>query len=608
MNSSNFAVRSALLLVLIFALVFVAACSSGGDEVTTTTAAAPAAPAAPAAAAPAAAPKSSLPPGPKVLSAAAAPVAPAPVLQAAPKVAKITRVIMAITPPSDMHVTPGQLGPPTNIQNNPMYEYLVGMDPVTGAWVPELATEWSVESDGKSMNFKLQKGVQFHSGWGEMTAKDVKHTWADLASPTASHGNSVYMRTAVSDVEIVNDYEVIFRAPKPDAGMLWVIARQEQSILVQSKDNFDAVGIPTLGEKPIAGTGVYQFKERTDSTFVRFERPPYQHWRFTPDFQEFELRFIAEPSTRLAALLAGELHVAEIPEDLKQQALDRGFAIARGNAAGLRTFMGLRGLARMPADIKTRGQIPAYDAAYKYPDSPLQDIRVRRALNQAIDRDLINKHFFKGKGEVMIQNHFHPTRPGWDPSWVTRWEEAYGYNPAKAKDLLAEAGYSDSNPYEINMQMVNLSHYGGSLDVVEAVAGMWRDVGIKTKLITEDTATYRARSRNFEYSNRAVITGTSSHVLMGSRVYITAHTPRVGNYEIPAIDRYYAELKLTLDPAKQHELLQNIGEESFTNYQEIPLFWLPPEAIYNPEFVSGYSFPGSVTGTWTHLELIRAAQ
>ena len=607
MSNSKIFGKSVLLLTLIFALIASASCSSS-DSGTSTTAAAPAAPQAPAAPAAAAAPVSSLPAAPQVLSAAAAPVAPAPVLQLPSVEAKIDRVIMAITPPNDMHVTPGQSGPPTNIQNNPMYEYLVGMDPVTGAWVPELATKWSVESDGKSINFKLKEGVQFHRGWGEMTAKDVKHTWQDLTSETASHGNTVYMRTAVSDVEIVNDHEVIFRAPKPDAGMLWVIARQEQSILVQSKKHYDEVGIPNLGEQPIAGTGVYQFKERTDSTFVRFERPPVKHWRFTPDFQELELRFLAEAATRLAALLAGEIHVADIPEDLKDQAMDRGFAIARGNAAGLRTFMGLRFGARMPADIKTRGTIPAYDAPFKYPDAPLHDIRLRKALNKAIDRDAINTAFFKGKGEKMIQNHFHPTRPGWDPSWETRFPEAYGYDPAVAKALLAEAGYSDSNPYEINMQMINLSHYGGSLDVVEAVAGMWRDLGIKTKLISQDSAAYRAESRNFAHSNRAVITGTSSHVLMGSRVYITAHTPRIGNYEIPAIDRYYAELKLTLDPTKQADLLRKIGEESFTNYQEIPLFWLPPEAVYNPEFVSGYSFPGSVTGTWTHLELIKAAQ
>jgi hypothetical protein len=55
-------------------------------------------------------------------------------------------------------------------------------------------------------------------------------------------------------------------------------------------------------------------------------------------------------------------------------------------------------------------------------------------------------------------------------------------------------------------------------------------------------------------------------------------------------------------------MLRQIGEIAFTSYQDIPLFWLPPEAMFNPEFVSDYVFPGSVTGTWTHLENIRAAK
>ena len=75
-----------------------------------------------------------------------------------------------MVPVSTEHNTPGKSGPPTNVQNNPMYEYLIGMDPVTGAWVPELATEWSIEPDNASIRFKLRKGVPFHDGWGEMTA------------------------------------------------------------------------------------------------------------------------------------------------------------------------------------------------------------------------------------------------------------------------------------------------------------------------------------------------------------------------------------------------------------------------------------------------------
>ena len=612
MRAIPIGVKPIVLVTMVMVLAFAVACGGSSSDTSTTattttttstqTQQQPVAPAA----APTAAGIFAAPAQP---SAAAMPVGESPTVPGTgPVQAKITRVVIGLEPESQEHNTPGRLGPPTNTQNNPMYEYLIGMDPVTGAWVPELATEWSIEPDNASIRFKLRKGVPFHKGWGEMTAKDVRHTWQDITHPEASHGNSGNLRRDVSDVAIVNDYELIFQSPSANAGLLWILTRQEQSILVQSKDHYDEVGVPDLTTPAIVGTGVYQEVERSQGAYVLYERPPYTHWKMTPDFQELEIKWVPEASTRLAGLLTDEIHVAELPADLKVQAEASGMELAAGNAAGLRSFMGLRYAARCPCTIETRTTIPALDAAYKYPDAPLHDIRVRRALNQAVDRAAINEAFFGNKGDPMVRNHHHPTRPGWDPSWVTRFEEFYGYNPDKARALLAEAGYGPDNPYEINVQLTEALGWPGGPDVAEAIAGFWRDVGVKTNLVTQDTATYRAQGRNFEFSNRAIISGTSSHILMGTRVYDIAANPRTGAPEIPERDEIYYEIARTLDSAKQGELFRQLGEISFLGYYDIPLFWLPPEAAYNPEFVSDYVYPGSVTGTWTHMEFIRAAK
>ena len=79
------------------------------------------------------------------------------------------------------------------------------------------------------------------------------------------------------------------------------------------------------------------------------------------------------------------------------------------------------------------------------------DVRVRKALDKAINRDEMNKAFFAGKGEPMIVDHFHPSRAGWDPSWEQRFPEEYGYDPAKARALLAEAGYGPGKPLTTNI-------------------------------------------------------------------------------------------------------------------------------------------------------------
>ena len=610
MYRSLFGVKPILLLALVLALA--AACSSGGEVTTTSgTTAAPAAPAAPAAAAVAAAPAAPVITSVGTPVAAAAPIKPTGgAAMAAAVKAKVKRVVFGLITPSTEHYTPAKQGPPTSQPLTPMYEYLVGMDPVSGALIPQLATEWEVDADGKSWRFKLRKGVQFHNGWGEFTGKDVKHTWQEIAADDALHGNHGSFKRFVSDVEIVNDYEVVFRAPNPTADLFILTSELSQSLLIQSKDHRDASGLPTLGsgEGPTAGTGPYRFAKGVPGSLIRYERTPSKHWRMTPDFPELEIRWMPEASTRLAGLLAGEIHLTTIPQDNVKQAIKSGMKLVTGNVPGLRTFFSIRCCVRLPADLKNRLKQPPYDAAFKYPDAPMQDIRVREAINRAIDRDALNTAFFGGKGETMVVNNFHPTREGWNPSWAERFESLYGYDPAKAKALLADAGYGPNNVLEIELQSKNLSHYSGSLDVVDSTVEYLRDIGIKPKLIVQDSATESAEGRAFKQSNRLTITGTSSHLLLGIRVYATHSTPRTGNPEWGDTDKLFIDIRGTLDPVKQLKWLDELGELTFLRYQTVPLFWLPPEAVVNPEIVSDYVFPGAITSTWTHLEFIKAAQ
>ena len=609
MSRTVFGFKPILFLTLALILALAAACSSGDDDTTTTstsgTTTEPAAPAA-AQAAPTAAPAVITSVGTPV--AAAAPIAASGLVMAEPVQAKITRVVFGLTAPQVENFTPAKNGPPDGQPLTPMYEYLVGMDPLTGQLIPQLATGWEVDADGKSWRFFLREDVQFHGGWGEFTGKDVLHTWQQIAADDSQHGNHTSFARFVTDVEIINDHEVVVRAPSPTADLFILTSQLSQSLLIQSKDHRDATGIPNLTMQPTAGTGPYQFKENSSGSFFRYERTPYTHWRMTPDFQELEIRFMAEISTRVAGMLAGEIHLASIPEDNKEILIKGGMKIVSGNVPGLRTFMAFRCCVRNPATLETRNQFPPYDETMRYPDAPMQDVRVRQAINIAIDRNLLNQSSFGGKGETMYLNSFHPTREAWNPSWEARFEEFYGYDPAKARSLLAEAGYSESNPYEVELELINLVHYGGSLDVVEGVAGFLRDAGMKTKLITQDAATRRARSRAFSESNRLVITGTSSHILLGIRVYAAASAPRTGNPEFPDQDKLFVDIRGTLDAAQQAIWLNEFGELSYTRYQTVPLFWLPPEAMVNPEIVSDYIFPGAITSTWTHLEFIKAAQ
>ncbi|MCL6505098.1 MAG: hypothetical protein K6T86_20675, partial [Pirellulales bacterium] len=174
----------------------------------------------------------------------------------------------------------------------------------TGKLVPQLATEWKLEPDGKSYRFKLRRGVQFHDNMGEFTAKDVVFSWQQVSKEDSLHGESAYWRTLVDRIEIIDDYELVFWNKRADGNFIHGISEAESGMEIRSKASYDKNGEPTLTGRPLAGTGPYQFKERAQGQYVRFERVPYQHWRITPDFPEFEYRFQREASTRLAALLA----------------------------------------------------------------------------------------------------------------------------------------------------------------------------------------------------------------------------------------------------------------------------------------------------------------
>ena len=593
----------ALLTVL---LALAAACSGGDDEGVAVSQQAPNQPQAPSAAQPPTAPQ--VPTAPQGAAAqssaipvpAAAPVsAPtqAPAMMAGPQ---IGRVIVGLPPVQVENNIPRNTGPSFTPQFRPMYEYIVGVDPVNGALVPQLATDWALDPGTTTFRFKLREGVQFHKGWGEFTAKDVLHTFNDFTREDSEHAFARRWRANVT-VEIVNDHEVLFHLNTADSEFLSNFAEQSGGGEIQSKAHFDEAGDPkNVDAQPIVSTGPYQFSERQQGQYVRYSRVPYEHWRITPDFPELEIRWLPESSTRLAALLTEEIHVAELPGDQLTEAVGRGMRVVRGPVPALRTFLQFYGTYYVDND-PAKGRL--------FPDSPLLDPRVRRALSKAINRDELNQAFFQGKGDIMYNNHYHPTRLGWNPAWEQRFTEEFGYDPAAARALLAEAGKSDLS---ITIPVVPLSGLPTNPDdVAEAVAGYFLAIGVDVKLQAFDGGTFRSKCQRvpFECDAHVKLARTSSTQLLGLSVYrdsrVSTGSGSLWNDVTPPRLREIAE---TLDQMQQDELYRELGDNYLSMYMEIPLFWIPAEAVVNPKFVSDWSFPGSISGTWTHMDYIKAAK
>lgn len=508
---------------------------------------------------------------------------------------RLKKLVMGIVPPGTESNNPRLISQTESWQIRPMYEHLIGLDPETGRFIPQIATEWNVEPDGKSYRFKLRRGVPFHGGWGELTAKDVVFSYQDTIKDDAPGSESRLLRTVVDQVEVVNDYEVVFHLNTPDVDFEPVVSQQQGGLRIMSKAHFDAAGEPTLLSPPIAGTAPYQFKERAQGSFIRFERVPYQHWRTTPDFDEFEFRFQTEASSRLAALLTGETQMTNLPSDLLPQAEREGFKVIRGRVPALRAFFAFQ-CCFVHAQT---GEYPVH------PGSPLLDPRVRRALNRAINRDELNRAFFAGKGELMYLNHYHPTREGWNPEWMTRFPEQYGYDPTRARALLAEAGQSG---VRTNMVVRPIPLFAGAEDVTEAVAGYWRAVGVDVQLLQIDPGEFSSAQRSLRWDNHVVIVGTSGAQFVTVAVY---NSSVLGNYlgaQHPDLHALVNRVRTELDAQRRSELFRQAGNLIYDLHLDIPLFWLPAEAVVNPKMVADYVFPGSISGTWTHPEYLKAVR
>ncbi len=513
---------------------------------------------------------------------------------------KVNRVVFATEPSRldtyDVYAMSG----PDLWPMRAMYEYLIGVNPDDGKFRPELATAWKVEPDGKSIRFQLRKDVQFQKGAGTFTAKDLTPTWQARIREEIQNSPSIYWRRVVESIETVNDNEAVYHLKRPDGNFLNSISEQRGIMEVFSKADFDKNGLPVAGAKePLAGTGQYQFQAAAAGSYLRFERVPFQHWKGAPDFPEFEWRWMKEASTRMAALLAGEVHLANLPQDLLATAEKQSMKVTPGKVLGLRTFMSF--YCCYPNDLNDASK------GWMFPDSPLMNPLARQALSKAIDRAALNKAFFGGKATNMVLNHYLPIRDGWNPDWEKRFQDQYGYDQAKAKQLLTDAGFTTANPMKTSIFLVPASGYAGAQDLAEAIAANWKAIGVQVDLQQIDPATISTGSRQFKYTNNVIINSTSSDQSTGATNYGSTSGIRGSGYEMVPADKLANDVGNTLDEAKQTELWRQAGALWFNNFQAIPLFWLPTEVAVNPKIVAGYTFPGSITGTWTHLGSIKAA-
>src|SRR6266581_4498228 len=258
----------------------------------------------------------------------------------APAQGKLERLKIAVAPIGyDTNFT--WLNPRSgNLDKRPALEFLVGIDRHTGAYIPELAAKWEMSPDGKNWTISLRKGVKFHENWGEFTARDVRHAVFLITQPESIQSDSNTSRTLMGiekadtsadvarkvaeGVEIINDYQVVFRLKQAAPEFVETISANTD-LPIESKARWDAGGKELYGQK-VVGTGPFEFVERKVGAYVLYKRVE-NHWRQTPEYKELEFRWVPEGVTRLATLLAEEIHISDVDRALQKDAVDKGMQV-----------------------------------------------------------------------------------------------------------------------------------------------------------------------------------------------------------------------------------------------------------------------------------------
>jgi peptide/nickel transport system substrate-binding protein len=417
-----------------------------------------------------------------------------------------------------------------------IYETLTFLDPNTLQAVPGLAESWEASEDAMTWTFNLQEGIQFHEGWGEVTAEDVKYSIERVIAEDSIVGPATPMRELIDSVEAPETYKVVVHLNNPDPALDKGYMSQANPVWVVSKDYVESEGDETANDHPI-GTGPYTLKSYSPGYSIELEAVA-DHWRVTPDFTYIKFVKSPEDATRVAMLKAGEADLVPISYD----------SIPEVEAAGLNVLS-------VPNSWSPYfvfgGTVPARPARWN-PDNPWADIKVRQALNMAIDKQAIVDTIFHGQAQVAGAQSYTPAWKDIEP-WFT-------YDPDGAEDLLDDAGYSDGFP--ILLKAFTTSPGAELPAIAEAVATYWETIGLDVEVQIVD---YRAVVRPEWITDQAldyIFTHRGMSMINSVQAVEAAFNAESAFcvYASEATEALLAEIAASSDGAEREALTTEMGE------------------------------------------------
>ncbi|MCM1981886.1 ABC transporter substrate-binding protein [Lyngbya confervoides] len=467
-----------------------------------------------------------------------------------------------------VNLTPGNVTDGNSIYaQRQLYNTLLGTEAGRTDLVPELATNWTSSEDGRTWTFTLREGLKFHDGTpcnAEAVVFNVQRWW----DPEFDFG----------DRDQGNLYEIwpnLFGGFKGDPASILasVQAPDPQTVVFQLTTAFAAfpaaissgyfgIASPTAIRSarssygkpsgPAVGTGPFVLQDWRSGDRLTLTKNQTYWQRDRPRAETLILRFVEDPAARLAQLRSGTLDfTVDLTPDQRPE---------------IEQDPQLQSVVRPSLNVGYLALNPSYD--------PLSKPEVRRALAQSLNKSEIVQAFWGDLGQT--DGHFIPPALG---DFRAAEVSDYPYDPAAARQALAQAGYPNGFDLDLWYMPVSRPYFPNPKPIAEALAAELSQIGIRVKLQTKDWGSYLA-DRNRAPGFQAFMLGWTADYADPDN-FLYAHfgpgsTQDLGGYQNSQLFTWLNQARSTPDPARRQQLYQNIDQLLFTEALRIPIVHSQP--------------------------------
>ena len=477
-----------------------------------------------------------------------------------------------------------------------------GMTPV---WAQRgaLAESWS-QPDETTYVVNIRQGVHWHDkppmNGRELTAKDVEYTFRrylglwEFAEAGPGVWTGEFGKLSWESIEATDEYTVVFKLKEPNTRALMLILDWWHSLILPPEVIEQHGDISDW--RNLVGTGPYELTDWTQHSAREYTKNP-NYWGFDPKwpenrlpyFDKIEVRIIPEVATRLAALRSGKIdyvgqqgtaHIVEVNQALSLQRTNPELRLYRW---------------------ATRSDSAA---AMNLTEPPFDDIRVRRAMQMALNLEEMNETYFKGLADWIPQGNvgskFKEYMTPYE-EWPEELKGYYSYDPARAEALLDEAGYPRGAD-GIRAKITYMHHPRAPVSWTEFMVSYWNDIGIAVDIETTTNAEFTARRNALDYDLMWTASGTNADPVWNMTKFRTGGLPG-WSISDAQFDAWYDAALATTSLEEQKRLVKQMDMHMIEQHW---IIWGPAGPQFNAAWpwLMGYDGEG-VSGGGTALHIFQ---